>query len=420
MIDAEKIFIGYMKSPIEEIDNYIKKVCKEYNTTESYIKERIMIQAKNHSYYERQLLLQKKERSRAIKKKYVQKIMLYLNDKEENLYLLLSLGPKMTILESLDNYLKIFNENEKEIKEIKNNLDIILEDSKKDIQLCNQLTNYLITSDDYKNREYIQFFSKLISVTKEEAINHIEQSNISSTLYSKYLKLFQRNYPTLTNLFNYLRELYVSYVYNTENNNIFDTYLTRPIIALKEINKLLKTNYGIEEYCSIYGYPISKYKNYLKEIEKYNKEEYVEIIEQLEKRKENDETMCFERDIKLLVYKIASTKKFDLLDYYLNTSLSIRDFIKVCSHIVYDKKVIGKLIERLHQIGNIGYKKHFSRTLELNTTTIRNNVVLKNSEKEKIFAFMDEYHIPDEVYFTCVDRFMDGTLEIDKIKKLKK
>ena len=214
----------------------------------------------------------------------------------------------------------------------------------------------------------------------------------------------------------------------------------KPIVDNIDFTLFLDDNIkSLNQFCELVSISKSKFYKYLKVLEITNNSLYLKIKEKLQNRKihsrikinidENGENVA--QVVKKIENGIedneGNIRKFELLDYYLSTKLSLDEFIS--TYINSDKcnktslATLKKFLSDNIVINNRMPKMDVDK--ELNGTTIfmidGSPYEVSKEEKEKTLDFLRGKDIPlyTKVYKQALKRYINGTL-LEEVKEYKK
>lgn len=411
MISAKQLYEEYMSLSIDEIDKYIDRIIQENHISDSMIYKKITDYAKTQSKEQYDMYNLKRLSKKVENQKYVNIIDEYLKNPQENQYLLLLFGQKEKIISKLEKYSDIFVETKEKIKETIDNIDEIINP---DEEQTKKFLAYLDIECSNTKKNKFELVRHLLKLSNEEAIEYLQSKSIRPSDLKHWIISYQNSYPYCSLINNKLEFICSNLATNPRVMKNHIAY--RAEKSFQHLKELLLTEYTKEEYAAHSTYTLSEINTWICDTERYFKEEYVNIKKELDRRQNSERQDDFEHDLKILSYKIVNSKQYNLIDYYKETALSVRDFINIANRVIYDQKVIKRLSEKLHILDGTRVKRHISKINELECITTKFGKTITREEKEKIFEYMEEHLMPIDTYFICLNEYVKGNLQLDKEK----
>ena len=351
---------------------------------------------------------------------YKEMISRYLNSEVKDFSEILSnYSYKNIILKKLKQYVKYYPESESEIDKIIANIDELM-----NIKMSKEkFSTYLyILAQKECETAYLKTAYDLLTLVENEAIELLRKKNMNDKEYDKFLSKFQNRFPSQTEEYDYLIDLYYKYLekYNISTEKKDNVYIgnlgsTRPKkeVNLELFTNLYDSNLCIYEYCSKTGYQVQEIEEYLNSIES----NYPECKLSIKTIKTRDKSQ-FMRYMVYVTYKLYHLEEYDFLDYLEYTKLNIKDFYDIIQEIHFDETMMRNLYKKLRQIspskkwGN-NYIYDINREEKLDSKTIINGRVVTREEKEKIFKFLDNNHYSTSLYNIALKKYLNGKLDLD-------
>lgn len=300
-----------------------------------------------------------------------------------------------------------------------------------------------------KKHKYIHYSIVMSKLEKEEDINIIDKiiENNKNLIIPEYIKRFLNNYrQTLTEEEKEMLKQEITTkiddsrkrIDNKKKAKIRQNEIENTKEILKNIDFTLfldNSIKGIKQFCELVGITERTYYKCIKVLEEINNPLYLQIKEKIEKhnkkKKEiNESTENIISIVKQIEFgvtdKDGNVRKFELLDYLLNTKLSYSEvfdiYIKSNECTISSLTAFKKFMNDNQMIYGIDDNKMAKITVsqELNGTTI---FMIDNSpyeatrdEKETVINFLEERGIPlyVKVYKQALKRYISGNLIIDK------
>lgn len=299
-----------------------------------------------------------------------------------------------------------------------------------------------------KKHKYIHYSIVMSKLEKEEDINIIDKiiDNNKSFICPELIKRFINNYrQTLTEEEKEMLKQEITTKIDDSRKRIDnkkkvkrkqnDIENTKKILKNIDFTLFLDNNVeSIKQFCELVGITETTYKKCIKIIEKDNNPLYLQIKEKIEKhiknkREINESTEDIISIVKQMEYgvkdKDGNTRKFELLDYFLNTKLNYSEFFDI--YIKSNECTKSSLIalKQFMDDNQMSYviadNKMVKITVsqELNGTTIfmidNSPYEVTRDEKETVIIFLEERGIPlyVKVYKQALKRYISGNLIID-------
>ena len=176
--------------------------------------------------------------------------------------------------------------------------------------------------------------------------------------------------------------------------------------ASKLIEDVVRSGLSINEYASEVLYcEIIDIKKALRLITT-SKEEYKEKLNELNVEKNKS----FTSKLAYINEQMDINPDFDILDYYLNTKLSLNDF----KSLVGSSKALGKFMTKYNTcVALKNYEKpSVFRKIKLEEKYITNGKEVSKEDIEYILDFMEEHHIPytSQTYSLIRRKYLEGKL----------
>ncbi len=300
-----------------------------------------------------------------------------------------------------------------------------------------------------KKHKYIHYSIVISKLEKEEDINIIDKiiENNKNLITPEYIKSFLNNYrQTLTEEEKEMLKQEITTKIDDSKKRIDnkekakrrqnDIENTKEILKNIDFNLFLDNSVkGIKQFCELVGITKRTYYKCIKVLEEINNPLYLQIKEKIEKHnKKKKEINESTEDIISIVKQIefgvtdkdGNVRKFELLDYFLNTKLSYSDvfdiYIKSNECTISSLNAFKKFMNDNQMIYGIDDNKMAKITVsqELNGTTIfmidNSPYEVTRDEKEIVINFLEERGIPlyVKVYKQALKRYISGNLMIDK------
>ena len=300
-----------------------------------------------------------------------------------------------------------------------------------------------------KKHKYIHYSIVISKLEKEEDINIIDKiiENNKNLITPEYIKRFLNNYrQTLTEEEKEMLKQEITTKIDDSKKRIDnkkkakrrqnDIENTKEILKNIDFNLFLDNSIkGIKQFCELVGITKRTYYKCIKVLEEINNPLYLQIKEKIEKHnKKKKEINESTEDIISIVKQIefgvtdkdGNVRKFELLDYFLNTKLSYSDvfdiYIKSNECTISSLTAFKKFMNDNQMIYGIDDNKMAKITVsqELNGTTIfmidNSPYEVTRDEKETVINFLEERGIPlyVKVYKQALKRYISGNLIIDK------
>ena len=300
-----------------------------------------------------------------------------------------------------------------------------------------------------KKHKYIHYSIVISKLEKEEDINIIDKiiENNKNLITPEYIKRFLNNYrQTLTEEEKEMLKQEITTKIDDSKKRIDnkekakrrqnDIENTKEILKNIDFNLFLDNSVkGIKQFCELVGITKRTYYKCIKVLEEINNPLYLQIKEKIEKHnKKKKEINESTEDIISIVKQIefgvtdkdGNVRKFELLDYFLNTKLSYSDvfdiYIKSNECTISSLNAFKKFMNDNQMIYGIDNNKMAKITVsqELNGTTIfmidNSPYEVTRDEKEIVINFLEERGIPlyVKVYKQALKRYISGNLMIDK------
>ena len=300
-----------------------------------------------------------------------------------------------------------------------------------------------------KKHKYIHYSIVISKLEKEEDINIIDKiiENNKSLITHEYIKKFLNNYrqtlteeekgilkQEITNKIDDSRKRMDNKKKAKRRKN--DIENTKEILKNIDFTLFLDNSIkGIKQFCELVGITERTYYKCIKVLEEINNPLYLQIKEKIEKHnKKKKEINESTEDIISIVKQIevgvtdnnGNVRKFELLDYLLNTKLSYSEvfdiYIKSNECTISSLSAFKKFMNDNQMIYGIDDNKMAKITVsqELNGTTIfmidNSPYEVTRDEKEIVINFLEERGIPlyVKVYKQALKRYISGNLIIDK------
>lgn len=378
--------VDYMNQKLEQMHfyniDYLFKVLNKVANKED--KEIIEIKKKEYKYFIR-------EDAKIIYK--------FLHENPNDFTDLLLYSSKETVINCLKNYKKYYIEDQDKIDDILNNPDKYFKMYTPKIK---EVIELMLSKS--KKTDYLEVAYKLLTSSKEEAINYLRRKNYSKEQFTeKVLKKFKNRFPNqpeyeiLVERFNEYENLV------KKNHNIREDYYE------KIIDELLYSDLTIEEFCSQTGKSISEYKKIC------NKLKYHEKVKIIESRS----NINFDKKMKSLCYEIINNLDFDMVVYYSYTKLKIDEFLRIAKKYFADEKLFIKMTIILRKSSR-KLNMNINKEQEINGRRIINGTEITKEEKEKIFNYIEENNYPLSVYTMILKKYLNNEIDLGLQKTLKK
>lgn len=330
-------------------------------------------------------------------------------------------------------------------------LDYLYENKYFDTDTYNKLyvkVKKAIESLSEKNK-YIHYSIVMSKLEKEEDINKIDKiiENNKNLITPEYIKRFLNNYrQILTEEEKEMLKQEITTKIDDSKKRIDnkkkakrrqkDIENTKEILKNVDFTLFLDNNVeSIKQFCELVGITERTYYKCIKVLEEINNPLYLQIKEKIEKHnKKKKEINESTEDIISIVKQIevgvtdndGNVRKFELLDYLLNTKLSYSEvfdiYIKSNECTTSSLTAFKKFMKDNQMIYGIDDNKMAKITVsqELNGTTIfmidNSPYEVTRDEKETVINFLEERGIPlyVKVYKQALKRYISGNLMMDK------
>lgn len=330
-------------------------------------------------------------------------------------------------------------------------LDYLYENKYFDTDTYNKLyvkVKKAIESLSEKNK-YIHYSIVMSKLEKEEDINKIDKiiENNKNLITPEYIKRFLNNYrQILTEEEKEMLKQEITTKIDDSKKRIDnkkkakrrqnDIENTKQILKNIDFTLFLDNSIkGIKQFCELEGITERTYYKCIKVLEEINNPLYLQIKEKIEKHnKKKKEINESTEDIISIVKQIefgvtdkdGNVRKFELLDYFLNTKLRYSEvfdiYIKSNECTISSLNAFKKFMNDNQMIYGIDDNKMAKITVsqELNGITIfmidNSPYEVTRDEKETVINFLEERGIPlyVKVYKQALKRYISGNLMIDK------
>lgn len=300
-----------------------------------------------------------------------------------------------------------------------------------------------------KKHKYIHYSIVISKLEKEEDINIIDKiiENNKNLITPEYIKRFLNNYrQILTEEEKEMLKQEITTKIDDSKKRIDnkkkakrrqnDIENTKEILKNIDFTLFLDNSIkGIKQFCELEGITERTYYKCIKVLEEINNPLYLQIKEKIEKHnKKKKEINESTEDIISIVKQIefgvtdkdGNVRKFELLDYFLNTKLRYSEvfdiYIKSNECTISSLNAFKKFMNDNQMIYGIDDNKMAKITVsqELNGITIfmidNSPYEVTRDEKETVINFLEERGIPlyVKVYKQALKRYISGNLMIDK------
>lgn len=273
------------------------------------------------------------------------------------------------------------------------------------MDLKSQIHALVLTS---RAPQYIIFFDELF-VAKEEnrMFDVIRRYNVKREKYESLLKMLEKKYPNYPEEIAYLKKIYQKYEQRYSKNVKTTNNISQAEIIVRDI---LESGYSIEEYCANKGISISKtytsisstkiYKQYFEELNSRSKEKFDQLI-------------------KNLIYGVLN-ENIDILDYFMQTNLDLNDFIRISKELLSSTSDCVAISTFARKGLTLIRMSAVNKEQEMKKFTSINGHEVTASEKENVFAFLEQNHLPLRLYHLALRKYLNGNLDLDQKEKIKK
>lgn len=414
----EIIYKKYMTISFDEIDNYLNEIANLNNCTKEEVKKTLENYAKGLGLEEYQKYLYRKKQIRYHNYKYVKNVMKFLDKMENGEEIDFSLYERSQPIEDdITRCISYFPEKSSELK-------ILLEKVKKyvyiDSKQCQNTINFIpdFTAMKSSNIES-NYLSEIIDIinfkTDEEAITYMRKLQFTERhfklIIASFTAKFKNSYeyvPKLEERFNKYQEFIKS---NTnELKRILDSRKEYNESVNQVVISLIESGYSIEEFCHHYlEYDIKYVENCVKKLVD-KKDNDIKLL------KEKNSNQEFINEMKNIVAKIENGN-YDCIDYYMDTKLSLNDFLNVTKRYGINKVSVSIFINT-----NIKKNMAINKESELNGNLIIKGREITKEEKSNIFSFLKENEIPINLntYKMALTKYLNGEIDVETKKYIKK
>lgn len=416
-----EIFSKYMTLNYEDIDEYLEQLSKHYDCTMETIKKRIELYARNFNDKKYQEYLDRKVLVKINKYEYVKMIKLFLSNMEENIVTeFKKYDTRTNILRNIKKYLLIFpNEKEKIdklIEKVNEYFDNLI-NSKQMVR--DNVFKLKINECDPKYAYEIK--NILNSKSDDKAITKIRGYRYTENEIKNILSRFENRYANSSQYIDRLKKLFDEYKRMTgmgneeDKNNIIeqlDVQNEKYNQAMIIVNEMINGNYSIEQFCHINpNYNISDINKYISISAFYKQNRIYKITNYLD----NIDNTEFIKEINYIVEQIT-IGDFDIVDYYMLTKLSFKDFIEVAKkYQIFNDKVNSFFNRYNSKIKELSFNFKFSEKNESKVIRIINGNFIDSETKKIVFEFLNKNDIPINLitYKLTLNKYLNGKLDLN-------
>ena len=210
---------------------------------------------------------------------------------------------------------------------------------------------------------------------------------------------------------------------------------TKEILKTIDFNLLLESNITLKKFLKTVGISRYEYDNCLSLIKEINPNLYKQIKDKIHNTTnritQDDSVVHIAKQIKDGIKDDdGNIRKFELLDYFLNTKLDYSDFIAKYINSDKNDKQILKAIKAFFIDNKIEDYKRYDNGNKINIEQELNGTIIfmkdnepyevTRKEKEEVINFLQEKEIPlyIKVYKQALKRLINGNLILEDDKKL--
>ena len=210
---------------------------------------------------------------------------------------------------------------------------------------------------------------------------------------------------------------------------------TKEILKTIDFNLLLESNITLKKFLKTVGISRYEYDNCLSLIKEINPNLYKQIKDKIHNTTnritQDDSVVHIAKQIKDGIKDDdGNIRKFELLDYFLNTKLDYSDFIAKYINSDKNDKQILKAIKAFFIDNKIEDYKRYDNGNKINIEQELNGTIIfmkdnepyevTRKEKEEVIKFLEEREIPlyIKVYKQALRRHISGNLILEDEKKL--
>lgn len=210
---------------------------------------------------------------------------------------------------------------------------------------------------------------------------------------------------------------------------------TKEILKTIDFNLLLESNITLKKFLKTVGISKYEYDNCLSLIKEINPNLYKQIKDKIHNTTnritQDDSVVHIAKQIKDGIKDDdGNIRKFELLDYFLNTKLDYSDFIAKYINSDKNDKQILKAIKAFFIDNKIEDYKRYDNGNKINIEQELNGTIIfmkdnepyevTRKEKEEVINFLQEKEIPlyIKVYKQALKRLINGNLILEDDKKL--
>jgi hypothetical protein len=398
-LELSTIYQTYIKLPASETDNYLKNISNTYLIDKEYLKKIIREYSKQNDSHNEYII--KQQQLKEYRNEVIKLVNLYVKDaKKIYLLKLLKLGKINDITSYLNEHM---NNNPKKSCEI----SYLIEELQSLYLQLNSKEQYKIYLQSDNCHPIIVNLIALLFCDEEAAILLLKEYQISEINFEIYLEQFKCLFKEQEKDINYLNNIYSKYL---------EKYVKKDDIFLKQSLELLKdivnSGYCYEEYLDHHGeYTILQMQNMFKNIKKYGTSEHIQLLNIIMNR-DNKQFMEHLKEVAINLYQ---KEKFDLVDYFQCTKISIPYFKNFINDNMPD---ISEQVS--HQLNLLWNFEHFVyNKIDININIIIEGQVIDLETKQKIISYLETEHIPqtDYTYHYFLKKYKSGELDINAKQK---
>lgn len=428
------IYKNYMEMDVCSVEDYLNSIAIEKKCVKETVKNHIANYAQSLDEEKYNDYLKRVEELKLKKFLYVKAIDELLDKINKNDVIDFRLyGTQTELIKSIERYRKNNLGSEKELDYLLIKVQEYFIEKKKTNEMerfleKQSINNIFMLDNNSDTARYICDIKEILKCkTDNEAVTYMRKIQLSSSCFNDMLAKFELRYQNSSEYIPILKRRFEKYKEFVQLDKCDNIHIQKMLDIQKEqydynvqiVNDLINSNYSIEEYC---------HHNLLfniEDIEKSiaivycNKKTKIDDI----KRKINNRSNQIIRDLKNIVFRISTNKDYDYFDYYMDTKLSFKDFLKlVKKYDLLNLEVKCFINSSKNSINGDITKYKINKEMELRCERIIKQRLITIEEKMKIFDFFEDNQIPliFSTYKSALNRYLSGTLDIESYKSLKK